>query len=92
MYAEDEEGYRQSQITHFFGKNNEEEMIPEIYPEERNNETRILAINANGYPSNKANKHKLKQMNEMMQENDVLLALETGINDLSKPRNISDSH
>ena len=28
--------------------------------EERKQETRIIALNANGFPSNKANRHKLK--------------------------------
>ena len=28
--------------------------------EERSNETKILAMNINGFPSNKANRHKIK--------------------------------
>ena len=60
--------------------------------EERGNETKIIAMNANGFPSNKANKYKLKQINGLLKENDILVALETGINDTCKPRNVSDNH
>ena len=60
--------------------------------EDRLNETKILAFNVNGFPSNKANRHKLKQLNTIMQSNDVLLAIETGINDTCKPKTISDRH
>ena len=60
--------------------------------EEKINETKIIAMNANGFPSNKANKYKLKQINELLKENDILIALETGINDTCKPRVVSDNH
>jgi len=49
-------------------------------------------MNANGFPSNKANRHKLKTMNSLIKHNDILVALETGINDTCKPRRISDDH
>ena len=60
--------------------------------EERSNETKILAMNINGFPSNRANRHKIKQLNEMMKGNDILMTLETGINDTCKPKPISDKH
>ena len=60
--------------------------------EKNENETKIIAINANGFPSNKANRHKLKQLNQMMLNNDVLIAIETGINDTCKPKQISSKH
>ena len=60
--------------------------------EDRENETRIIALNANGFPSNKANQYKLKNMNKLMENNDILVAIETGINDNSKPKRISDEH
>ena len=60
--------------------------------EETSNETKIIAMNANGFPSNKANKYKLKQINGLLKENDILMALETGINDTCKPRVVSDNH
>ena len=41
-------------------KFNEEFAKSEMDVEERLNETKILAINSNGFPSNKANRHKLK--------------------------------
>ena len=64
----------------------------EMNIEERLYETKILAFNVNGFPSNRANRHKIKQLNEMMKGNDILLALETGINDTCKPKLISDKH
>ena len=73
-------------------KFNEEFAKSEMDVEERLNETKILAINSNGFPSNKANRHKLKQLNTLMKNNDILMALETGINDTCKPRLISDKH
>ena len=60
--------------------------------EEKKNETRIIAMNANGYPSNKANKHKIKIFNHLIKDNDILVALETGINENCKPYTISDEH
>ena len=60
--------------------------------EERGQETRILALNSNGFPSNKANRHKLKQLNSLMKNNDVMIAIETGINDTCKPKSISANH
>ena len=64
----------------------------EMNIEERLNETKILAININGFPSNRANRHKLKQLNTMMKSNDILMTIETGINDTCKPKMISDKH
>ena len=64
----------------------------EMNIEERLKETRIIALNANGFPSNKANRHKLKQLHQIMINNDVLMAVETGINNTCKPKQISDGH
>ena len=55
-------------------------------------ETKILAINANGFPSKRSNKHKLKQLNNMLQNTDILISLETGINQENNPHNVSDLH
>ena len=49
-------------------------------------------MNANGFPSNKANRHKLKAINDIIWQNDIMVALETGINDTCKPRRVSDDH
>ena len=49
-------------------------------------------MNVNGYPSNKANRHKLRDLNRLMRGIDVLLAVETGINKNNKPKMITDDH
>ena len=49
--------------------------------EERENKTTIVTMNINGFPSNKANKYKTKAVNNLLGENDILVELETGIND-----------
>ena len=49
-------------------------------------------MNANGFPSNKANRHKTKELNRMLEKNDILVALETGINDKCIPKKVSDDH
>ncbi len=54
--------------------------------------TNIIAWNCNGFPSNRANRHKLKDFNELMKGNNVLIALETGINSNNRPKIISDEH
>ncbi len=60
--------------------------------EEQAGYTKIITMNANGFPSNKANLYKTKALNQIMRKNDILVALETGINDSCKPRRISDDH
>ena len=45
------------------------------------NRIRILAININGFPSKKANKHKLKAINEWMEDKDIGIFIESGINE-----------
>ena len=42
-------------------------------------------MNINGFPSNKANKYKLKELNGLMRGNDGLVVMETGINKNNKP-------
>ncbi len=49
-------------------------------------------MNSKGFPSNKANKYKIKMINHLLKINDILLALETGINDTAKPKQVSDNH
>ena len=43
-------------------------------------------MNMNGFPSNRANKYKIKALNNCMKNNDILVALETGINDNCRPK------
>ena len=54
--------------------------------------TSILAMNINGYPSNKANKYKLLELNRLAVMNDVTIMLETGVNKNCNPKRISDDH
>ena len=49
-------------------------------------------MNTNVFPSNKANKYKLKELNRLMKGNDMLIALETGINKNNMPKMISGNH
>ena len=54
--------------------------------------TDILAFNVNGFPSAKANRRKLFELNRLMLDNDIMICIETGINSLNKPKRISDAH
>ena len=49
-------------------------------------------MNINGFPSNKANKYKLKTLNRLLRGNDAITTLETGINKNNKPVLVSDDH
>ena len=49
-------------------------------------------MNVNGFPSNKANRHKLRDLNNLMKGNDIFIALEAGINRNNKPKMITDEH
>ena len=40
----------------------------------------MICLNSNGFPSNKNNIHKIKRMKEILEEQDALVILETGIN------------
>ena len=61
-----------------------------IEENKRNDETRIACINTNGFPSNKANGHKMKILNDIAETNYPMIILEMGINRDAKPKNISD--
>ena len=52
--------------------------------------TGIIAMNVNGFPSNKANRHKLLELNKLIEDNDIMMILETGINKNNKIKLISD--
>ena len=54
------------------------------------NRLRILAVNVCGLPSKRANKHKLKTINQWMDQKDVGIFIETGINEDNNPINIHD--
>ena len=41
----------------------------------------MVAVNINGFPSKKANKHKLKMINELLEYRDIGIFIETGINE-----------
>ena len=46
----------------------------------KDNYTDIIAYNVNGYPSNKANRRKLDELNKLADSSDAMIFLETGIN------------
>ena len=54
------------------------------------NKIRILMMNINGFPSKKANRHKLKALNELINHKDIGIFIETGINQDNKPLQIHD--
>ena len=49
-------------------------------------------MNTNGYPSNRANRHKMKDLNIIMKDKDIGVFIETGINENTNVKNISDDH
>ena len=54
--------------------------------------TDIIAYNINGFPSNKANRRKLYELNKLAVNSDIMLFIETGINKNNKPKRICDDH
>ena len=53
---------------------------------------RFLAVNINGFPSKKANRHKIKMINELLHHRDVGIFIETGINEDNKPTQVHDDY
>ena len=49
------------------------------------NTLRLLFMNINGFPSKKANKHKLKKLEEIMNNKDAGIFIESGINEDNQP-------